>query len=338
MLNLRRLRAAVIGGTAAAAVVLVASPGWAGQINLLATTTITTTVETTLNTNSGSHAGTNTSTSVGTIQHTDLGTLQVTTGAGTVIQTSNQTTIKTSQNTTAATSSGSHSNTSINTLNQTIQETVLYAGQPADVSIEVTESGLNIGSPFDNTLTATELTNNIDAVGTSGLTQVQASVGVGNVVVGTNAILDGFTLSELALTDPSGMVASEIAGVTLNPGAVALSPKNQMVTLVAKEALIAAVASHTGDVETYDAQANTGQSASVTAAVDVVLEDINENSPFNNSANIGGAVTNNVNVTGSSGITQIQAAAGVSNVHSASNLIVIDLNNLGNGTAFNFNQ
>jgi len=116
------------------------------------------------------------------------------------------------------------------------------------------------------------------------------------------------------------------------------TPGHFLRTLISKEALIAAVASHTGSDEAFDTGAGTGTSASVTAAVDIRLSDINENSPHRNSATIVGAVTNNANVVGTTGINQLQQAAGVSNVHSSSNLIVVDVSNLANGPAFGFNQ
>lgn len=342
MLNLSRLRTSVLGVVGASALVLAASPAWAGQINLLQTTTITTTSQTSLNTSVNTSANTALNTLTNTALNTSLNTISLTLGGAqglnSVVRTTVNTSARTTLNTSANTSANTALNTSINTLNQTILETVSYAGQPADVSIEVTESGLNVGSPFDNSLSALELINNVDATGTSGVTQIQQSTGVGNVIVGTNSILDGITLSDLAASGNTGMVASEIAGITLNPGAIALSPKNQMVTLIGKEALIAAVESHTGDVETYDASANTGESASITAAVDIVLEDVNENSPHGNSATIVGAVTNNATVVGTTGINQIQQAAGVSNVHSSSNVIVVDVSNLANGAAFSFNE
>jgi len=339
MLNLSRLRTAVLGALGASAMVLAASPAWAGQINLLAKTTLTTVSSTSLNTSADTSVNTSASTLQNTALNTSVNTIAQTLGGlNTVLKTLVETTARTTTNTTANTSLNTSANTAINTVVSTTLETVLFAGQPADVSIEVTESGLNVGSPFDNSLSALELTNNIDIVGTSGITQIQQSTGVGNVIVGTTAVIDGVTLSDIASADPTGMVASEIAGITLNPGAVALSPKNQMVTLISKEALIAAVASHTGSDEAFDTGAGTGTSASVTAAVDIRLSDINENSPHRNSATIVGAVTNNANVVGTTGINQLQQAAGVSNVHSSSNLIVVDVSNLANGPAFGFNQ
>ena len=69
-----------------------------------------------------------------------------------------------------------------------------------------------------------------------------------------------------------------------------------------------------------------------------MLEAANAREPHRNSANIRGAVTDNATVGGTTGINQIQQAAGVSNVHSSSNVIVVDVSNLANGPAFGFNN
>jgi hypothetical protein len=261
------------------------------------------TTRTLINTQLATDTGTMADTAINTLVSTSLGTLLATginTGIGTNI----------------VTETGSIANTSITT----ILETVLFTAAPGDVSIEISQEGLNLTSPYDNVLKTGAILNKVGVNNTSGLTQVAAQSGNANVAVGSNSILDG----------PNAVAAKEIGVLTLVPGFALQNSTKATTAHIAGLAL--AAASATAD------QACNDIFCGVQAAVEIDHSDINEYSPHGNTTLAAALVENVVGVSATSGVTQVQAQAGGANVAGSHNLLLINGTFNGNGSGLNLNR
>ena len=276
----------------------------------LGNTALTTQVDTMLKTiiHTGAGGGstkTIVNTALDTVAATNTGTW-ASTAVQTLLETSVDTIANTALRTAISTAAGTNANTLLSTIVTTVSETIIYAGQAADVSIEISQAGLNMTSPFGNSLEASGLENNVGVAGTTGVTQVQSNVGNANVTVATNSILDGGQLVALAGEMSSEAGLKELGVLTLVPG---LALQNSTAATTAHIAGLALAAAEGGAVVT---------------AVDIVQADINEYSPHSNVTDIMGLVRNNVAVRGTSGITQVQANAGSANVGGTHNVLLVN--------------
>jgi hypothetical protein len=318
-------------------------------VNTFADTAIDTLAATLLDTATGSIANTNISTIlktvdcngcsltlVNTVQATDTGTLAntaVTTVSETLIGTTANTTINTLASTTLKTETGSVGNT----LLKTVIETIFFDSQPADVSIEISQEGMNFTSPFNNSLTASGLENNVGVAATTGLTQIQANAGNANVSVASNSIVDGGTLVGLANHLTSQVALKELGALTLVPGFAVQNSNQVSIAHIAGMALAGAesAAVGTGSVVDDGTTAITDTDLdvqTVATAVDIAQADINEYSAHGNVTQIAGMVRNNVVARATSGITQIQAQAGSANSAGAHNMLLVDTRFGANGS------
>jgi hypothetical protein len=295
--------------------------------------------KTILNTVSDTDTGTIADTAISTLTNTRFDTITAT-GFGTALSTA------------IATETGSI----LNTLFSTVFETVDFHGQPADVSIEISQEGLNLSSPFANSLKTGLIVNKVNVIDSAGLTQVAAQAGNANVSVGTNSILDGPTLVDVAQTAQNAVAVKELGVLTLVPGfAIQNSTKATTahiagLALAAAEATAALVQDNIVTDTTTDGTTTTtdedlvlagdalGDVVSVATAVDIVHSGINEYSPNNNVTLAAAAVMNNVNVRATSGVSQVQAQAGSANVAGSHNLLLINGTFNANGQGLNFNR
>jgi hypothetical protein len=260
-------------------------------------------------------------TDTGTMADTAINTL-VSTSSGTLLATG----INTGIGTNIVTETGSIANTSITT----ILETVLFTAAPGDVSIEISQEGLNLTSPYDNVLKTGAILNKVGVNNTSGLTQVAAQSGNANVAVGSNSILDGPTLVDVVEASANAVAAKEIGVLTLVPGFALQNSTKATTAHIAGLAL--AAASATAD------QACNDIFCGVQAAVEIDHSDINEYSPHGNTTLAAALVENVVGVSATSGVTQVQAQAGGANVAGSHNLLLINGTFNGNGSGLNLNR
>jgi hypothetical protein len=219
-----------------------------------------------------------------------------------------------------------------------IQETLTFDSQPADVSIEISQDGLNLSSPFSNVLTAGALNNAVDLTGTSGINQVQANAGNANVTVATNSIINATVFSDLTFS-AGQVVLKNLSAITLVPGFAVQNSSSVSVAEIAGMALAAAEGS--SDTLNEDILLDTDGTtirdrviaANIVTAVDISQVDIAEYSPHHNTANFGD-INNRVAVLGTAGVTQIQANAGNANSGGVHNLIVYDAELAGDAFRF----
>lgn len=345
-----------------------ATPTWAGQVGLTAVTSFSTVTETTTGTFANTAFETFTSTTANTFADTSANTLALTTfdtvtgsnastNADTIIKTTGNSTItqtltgsiggtqaNTSASTLAATTLETVANTTLrtvsstvmttetgsfaNTTTTTVQETILFTAQPADVSIEISQEGLNLTSPFANVLEASGLENNVAVTSSAGVTQVQANTGNANVSVASNAILQGSALIGVANNISSQVALKELSVLTLVPGFALQNSTKATTAHIAGLALAAAESAAIPAVTTSDdgtlATSVTDDVLTINTAVDIVHSDINEYSPHGNNTQIAGLVRNRVSATGTSGITQVQANAGGANVSGAHSVLLVN--------------
>jgi hypothetical protein len=376
---------------------LFTAPAWAGQVNLLTKTTITTLI----NTDTGSWANTVTdtvfSTKLNSLTQTQLDTVvltEVATDTGSILNTSFDTMFKTVDvpgdgiltliqthlgtdsgtiantlsSTLQATAAGTIIYTGIDTLSETlletdmgtlgntaittIIETMIFSGQPADVSIEISQDGLNMTSPFDNSLQAAALVNKVGVAGTRGISQVNAQVGNANVSVASNSLIDGPMLVNFSHDVVSQVALKEIGVLALVPGLALQNSTKATTAHIAGLALAAAestaqVSSTVLTDTTTDGTTTTVDEdcvacgddvIAVTVAVDIAHSDLNEYSPHGNVTSVASLVENQVGVRGTTGISQVTAQAGTANVAGSHNVLLIDGTFNANGTALNFNR
>lgn len=277
-----------------------------------------------------------------------------TTAFKTITSTSTDTLFATGLFTGVETNIGTHTATITDTIFSTTTETVTFEGQPADVSIEITQEGLNLTSPFSNNLQTGAIINQVTVLDSSGITQVQANAGNANVTVGTNSIIDGPMLVAFAGLNRNSVALKELGVMTLVPGwavqnstkvttahiaGLALTAAEATATTVGENGTILTDTTTSGSDSTVDQEVS--QSIDVIAvatAVDIIHRDINEYSPHDNNTVAAAIVRNLVNVTATTGVTQIQANAGSANVGGAHNLLLIDGTFRANGSGLNLNR
>jgi len=334
------LARAGLGTLAGFALIVTAAPVQAGQVNLEAITSLATVTQTVLQTTADTIADTLAGTSTGTLLETSVSTLTATAGSGaTVLHSLDSTITDTTANTLARTTTGTSLATITSTVLSTTVETVTFVGQPADVSVEISQAGLNYTSPFSNELVSGALNNTVTVTATSGLTQVGANAGNANVSVASSSIIDGGSLAA-ALGTGSTVANMQVAALTLVPGFAVQNSNALSLSQIASQALAAAAETFTGTTDTTgstisgsDSTTTTESAASVVSAVDIVQSDVNEYSPHNNSTLVSGDVNNSVTVVATSGITQVQANAGSANSASTHSVIIYESDIGTNGSA-----
>lgn len=327
------LARAGLGTLAGLALMVTAAPVWAGQVNLSTITTASTVSQTVLQTTADTASDTLAGTSTGTFLETSVTSISATGGgASTLISTAEVTIADTTANTLARTTTGTSLNTVSSTVLSTVLETVTFAGQPADISVEISQAGMNYSSPFSNELISGALNNDVDVTATSGLTQVGANAGNANVSVASSSIVDGDSLANALGAGPgsSSLPAMQVAALTLAPGFALQNSNALSLTQIASQALAAAAETFSGS-DTSAGSSTTGSTftstttaAGVTAAIDIVQSDVSEYSPHNNTTLVSGDVNNEVTVAATSGVTQVQANAGSANAASTHSLIVYE--------------
>lgn len=317
---LSKTRAAVVGAFAAAAIVAAPS-AWAGQVNfrgVIDSNETNSTISDTLNE---------------TISSTISNTLAETTSTekkavnpGSVSATLTQgSTISDTINETVA-------STIADTLNETVASTILdgviFTSQPADVSVELTQGTVNSSSPYQNEIVdAGSIDNVVDVELTTGITQVNAAAGQANVQVSANSIVDGGVLVALAAFNSS--VGNKELGHAMVCAGCGMQNSNisyiEQIVGVAESSAEASSESNLGtdDISVDDLTGlTTTMNANIVTAIAIDQGDVSEFSPHDNTIN-GTAVpfTNDVVVSDTSGITQVNAAAGQSNVQNSYNNI-----------------
>ena len=288
-----------------------------------------------------------------TLLQTNTGTFEgtlITTGLETLSSTVANTLIATGTTTISDTFAATDTGTFANTFFTTIVETIFRTAQPADVSIEISQDGLNLTSPFNNALTALAIINKVNVAGTRGISQVAAQSGNANVSVATNSLIDGPMLVNFSHDVKSQVALKELGVLALVPGFAIQNSNVVAVSHIAGLALTAAEATAIpggsvltdsttdGTNTTVDESDGVGDVLSVAVAVDVVQSGVNEYSPHDNVTTVASIVENMVNVSATSGISQITAQAGQANVSGAHNVLLIDGTFNANGSALNFNR
>jgi hypothetical protein len=268
----------------------------------------------------------------------------------TLLDTSANTIIATGFDTILDTATSTETGTFANTVLTTVTETIVFNSQPADVSIEISQSGLNLTSPFNNSLKALAIVNKVGVTGTRGISQVTAQSGNSNVSVATNALIDGPMLVNFSHDVKSQVALKELGVLALVPGFAIQNSNVVAISHIAGLALTAAEISAQlstdvdisntttagGDItNTTDEESDV---LSVAVAVDIVQSGVNEYSPHDNVTSVASLVENQVLVKATSGISQITAQAGTANTAGSHNVLLIDGTFNANGSAFNFNQ
>ena len=285
---------------------------------------------------------------------------QISTDTGTFVNTALNTLLDTGLHTLAATGLDTILDTAVstetgsfaNTVLTTVTETIVFDSQPADVSIEISQDGLNLTSPFNNSLKALAIVNKVAVTGTRGISQVAAQSGNANVSVASNSLIDGDSLVGFARGIKSQVALKEMSVLTLVPGFALQNSTKATTAHIAGLALAAAettavLGKSNGDILTDTTTDGTNTTVdeqgeddvlSVAVAVDIVHSDINEYSPHDNVTSVSSLVENQVLVKATSGISQITAQSGTANTAGAHNVLLIDGSFTANGNAFNFNQ
>ena len=297
-IKVKGLARAGLGTLAGFALMVTAAPVWAGQVNLSSITTVSTVVQTVTQTTADTIADTLAGTSTGTLLETSVSTITASGGgASTLLSTIELTITDTTANPLARTTTGTALSTILSTVESTVAETVLFFGQAADVSVEISQAGMNYTSPFSNELVSGALNNTVTVSATAGLTQVGANAGNANVSVASSSIVDGGSLAA-ALSTGNVIANMQVAALTLVPGFAVQNSNALSLTQIASQALAAAAETFSGTDATTVAGTNstTTGAASVTAAIDIVQSDVNEYSPHNNSTLVSGDVNNTVAV------------------------------------------
>jgi hypothetical protein len=316
---LKRSGAAIGGALVAAAIA--ASPAFAGQVNLRGVVDIKKTNSTISNTLNETIVSTIVST-VNSTHILDKGVTAIGVDASLVDST-------TISSTTSSTISSTISDTIAETVSQTIVDGVLFASQPADVSVEISQGTINSSSPYNNEIVdAGSIDNIVSVLNTTGLTQVQAAAGQGNVQVASNTIADGDVLIGLGV-GMDQVALKEFAHAVVSPGA-GLQNSNisyiEQIVGVAEAAAESSANNNLGNTDTMVDELtgiSTTMNANVVTAIAIDQGEVSEFSPHDNTIN-GTAVPflNDVIVDGTAGVTQVSAAAGQSNVQTLYNNIV----------------
>ncbi len=282
-----------------------------------------------------------------TITSTDTGTI-ANTAIMTLLDTSAKTIIATGFDTILDTATSTETGTFANTVLTTVTETMIFNSQPADVSIEISQDGMNLTSPFNNSLKALAIVNSVGVTGTRGISQVQAQSGNSNVSVASNALIDGPMLVNFTHDVKSQVALKELGVLALVPGFALQNSNVVAVSHIAGLALTAAettaqltavlVDSTTDGTSTTLDESNGDDVVSVAVAVDIIQNDVNEYSAHDNVTSVASLVSNQVLVKATSGISQVTAQAGTANTAGAHNVLLIDGTFRANGSAFNFNQ
>ncbi|TDJ08679.1 MAG: hypothetical protein E2O71_03950 [Deltaproteobacteria bacterium] len=225
---------------------------------------------------------------------------------------------------------------------------MIFNSQPADVSIEISQNGMNLTSPFNNSLKALAIVNKVGVTGTRGISQVLAQSGNSNVSVASNALIDGPMLVNFSHDFKSQVALKELGVLALVPG---FALQNSNVVAVSHIAGLALTAAETTaqltavltDSTTVGGDSTIDESGgddvvSVAVAVDIIQNDVNEYSAHGNVTSVASLVENQVLVKATSGISQVIAQAGTANTAGAHNVLLIDGTFRANGSAFNFNQ
>lgn len=349
---LNRSAAAIVG---ALAVVAMASTAWAGQVNFRGVINLDQSTSTLNETVSSTIADT----TVSTIAHTTTDTL-----SQTVVSTLSKTVDAIGisggiGNTVTSTTSSTNVATIAETLNQTLNETVVstiadtlkttvtdgvfFSSQPADVSVEINMGTVNSNSPFSNSIVdAGSIDNVVDVELTSGITQVNAASGQANVQVSSNSVVDGDIL--VALGTELGLVGSsvglkEFAHAVVCPGCAVQNSNIAFIEQIAGVALAAAetTASAGAVDEANDTLTGlqTTMANNIVSAIAINQDSVNEFSPHDNT--IGGTavpILNDVVVLDTTGITQVNAASGQSNVQNSYNNVIYSAGSFGGPEPF----
>ena len=318
---LRRSSAAIVGALAAVAIVA-ASPAWAGQVNFRGVVDITTTNSTISNTINETIS----STIANTINETSSLEKKAVNPGSVSATLTNALTISSTINETVA-------STIANTINETVAQTIVdgvfFAAQPADVSVEITQGTINSSSPYNNTIVdAGQIDNVVDVSLTSGITQVNAASGQANVQVAANSIVDGGVLVGLAAFNNT-VANKELGHAILCAGCGMQNSNISYLEQIVGVAEAAAEESAEDNIGNFDEMVDsatgltTTMNANVVTAIAINQGDVSEFSPHDNEIN-GTAVPflNDVIVSDTTGITQVNAAAGQSNVQNSYNNIV----------------
>jgi hypothetical protein len=317
---LSKSRAAIVGAFAAAAIVAAPS-AWAGQVNfrgVIDSNETNSTISNTLNETISSTISNTIAETTSTVKEAvNPGSVSATLTFGTTIS-----------NTINETVASTIADTINETVSSTILDGVVFTSQPADVSVELTQGTVNSSSPYNNSIVdAGQIDNVVDISDTSGITQVNAAAGQANVQVSANSIVDGGVLVALAAFNSS--VGNKELGHALVCAGCGMQNSNisyiEQIVGVAESA--AEVSSET-NLGTDDISVDeltgltTTMNANIVTAIAINQGDVSEFSPHDNTIN-GTAVPflNDVLVSTTSGITQVNAAAGQSNVQNSYNNI-----------------
>ncbi len=187
----------------------------------------------------------------------------------------------------------------------TISET--FVGGTATVSFEVAQEDINYTSPFDNLFISPSITQSLTASG-SGITNVQATVGAGNVSIASNGLIDGVSLASITGSLAGSQVAAgaQVATLALTPGFALQNSNANALTQAAAMGI---------------AQGAVGVNAT---AIDVQQSGLNEYSPHANVALAAVGVVQTVVSAGTIGITHVQAQVGAGNVQAAHTVILFN--------------
>ena len=321
---LNRFSAGTIGALAAAAIVAAPS-AWAGQVNfrgVIDTNSVASTISNTIN-------ETISSTIANTINETTAGGLEKTAvNPGSVSATLSNTWASTISNTINETVASTIANTINETVATSTVDGVFFSSQPADVSVELTQGTVNSSSPFNNEIIdAGQIDNVVNVDLTSGITQVNAASGQANVQVSANSIVDGGVLVALAAFN-SSVGNKELGHAMLCAGCGMQNSNISYIEQIVGVAESAAEVSSENNLGNFDEATDlltgltTTMNANIVTAIAIDQGDVSEFSPHDNTIN-GTAVPflNDVIVSDTTGITQVNAAAGQSNVQNSYNNI-----------------
>jgi hypothetical protein len=189
----------------------------------------------------------------------------------------------------------------LSTVTSSILITEIFSPASATVSFEVAQEDLNYTSPFDNIVITPDLAQTVSIASTSGLTNIHATAGAGNVSVASNGLFDGAALGSLTqtLAGTNNAGGTQAAVLALVPG-FALQNSNALSLVQAAAVAVAG-----------------GQTEGAIAALDIQQAGLNEYSPHGNLALISASINQQLTVAGVSGLTNIGVQAGAGNVQAA---------------------
>jgi hypothetical protein len=189
----------------------------------------------------------------------------------------------------------------LSTVTSSITITELFSATVASVSFEVAQEGLNYTSPFDNLVITPTIVQSINVGSTSGLTNVHATAGSGNVSVASNGLFDGGVLASIigTLSGTNNAGGTQAVALALTPG-FALQNSNALSLVQA-----AAVAVAGGLVD------------GAVSALDIQQSGVNEYSPHGNQLLVSGSIGQNLSIAGVSGLTNLGVQVGAGNVQAA---------------------